>query len=160
MVDSCTPESLNVSTLAWEESCRLGHRLVCTEQILLGTIGEGTSVAAEVLKSKGVTLEQARIEVEKIIGRGSDPTVSGSPFPTPKASLPLFFFTQKASRGIALAAEEAERLGHNCFNTDHLLLGMLHIEDGIALQVLAALGVEATEIRDLIVQRLGENTQG
>jgi ATP-dependent Clp protease ATP-binding subunit ClpC len=172
MVDSCTPESLNVSTLAREESRRLGHRLVCTEQILLGTISEGTSIAAEVLKSKGVTLEQARIEVEKIIGRGSDTAVAGSPFPTleacrdiffsfftPKASLPLFFFTPKASRGIALATEEAERLGHNCLNTDHLLLGTLRIEDGTALQVLAALEVDATEIRDLIVQRLGENTQ-
>jgi ATP-dependent Clp protease ATP-binding subunit ClpC len=147
MVDSCTKESLEVSLLAREESRRLGHSFVCTEQILLGTIGEGTSVAAEILKSKGVTLEQARIEVEKIIGRGSDFVV------------PNFPFTPKINRAIDLAGEEAERLGHKCLNTDHLLLGTLRIEDGIALQVLATLGVDTTELRELIVRRLGENTQ-
>ena len=57
--------------LAQEEARRLGHNFVGTEQILLGLIGEGTGVAAKVLKSLGVNLKDSRIEVEKIIGRGS-----------------------------------------------------------------------------------------
>jgi ATP-dependent Clp protease ATP-binding subunit ClpC len=147
MIESLTEESIKVIMLAKEESHRLGHSFVCTEQILLGTIAEGTSVAAEVLKSKGVTLEQARIEVEKIIGRGSDFAILDFPF------------TPKASRAIDLALEEAEQLKHNYIGAEHLLLGTLRIEDGTALQVLSALGVDATEICDLIIQRLGENTQ-
>ena len=102
-------------------------------------------MTAEVLKSKGVTLEQARIEVEKIIGHGSDFVTVDLPF------------SPKACRALELAVKEAEQLKHNYLDADHLLLGTLHIEDGIALEVLATLGVDATEIRDLIVRRMGEN---
>ena len=148
MFESLTEESIKVIILAKQESHRLGHSFVCTEQILLGILREGTSIAAEILKSKGVTLEQARIEVEKIIGRGSDFAILNFPF------------TPKASRAIDLALEEAEQLKHNYIGTEHLLLGTLRIEDGIALQVLANLGVDPTEIRDLMFRRLGENTEG
>jgi ATP-dependent Clp protease ATP-binding subunit ClpA len=144
MVDCYTEEFIKVIMLAQDESRRLGHSFVCTEQILLGTIGEGTSVAAEILKSKGVTLEQARIEVEKISGRGSDFAILDYPF------------TPKVSRAIELALEEAEQLKRNYIDAEHLLLGTLRIEDGIAVQVLVTLGVDATEIRDLIVRRLGD----
>jgi ATP-dependent Clp protease ATP-binding subunit ClpC len=145
MIDSFTEESVKVIMLAHDESRRLGHSFVCTGQILLGTIGEGTSVAAEILKSKGVTLEQARIEVEKIIGRGSD-------FVT--VNLPL---SPKASRALELALEEAEQFEQNYLDAEHLLLGTLRIENGVALQVLANLGIDASEVRYLIVRSLGNN---
>ena len=71
MFEKFTTEAIKVMMLAQDESRRLGHNFVGTEQILLGLIGEGTGVAAKVLKSMGVNLKDARIEVEKIIGRGS-----------------------------------------------------------------------------------------
>ena len=145
MFDCFTEESIKVIMLAQEESRRLGHSFVYTGQILLGIISEGTSVAAEILKSKGVTLEQVQIEVEKIVGHGSDFTTVDLPF------------SPKACRALDLAAEKAEQLKHNYLDAEHLLLGVLHVEDGNAFQVLADLGVDVTEIRDLIVQRLGEN---
>jgi ATP-dependent Clp protease ATP-binding subunit ClpC len=146
MVEILTEKSIKVVMLAQEESRRLGHSFVGTEQILLGTLSEETSLTAVVLKSMGVTLEHARIEVEKIIGRGSDFV----PIDIPP-------FSQEACRAIELAEESAQQLGHNYIDTEHLLLGTLRIEDGIALQVLANLGVDATEIRDLVVRMLGEN---
>jgi ATP-dependent Clp protease ATP-binding subunit ClpC len=146
MIESFTEESIKVVMLAQEESRRLGHRFVGTEQLLLGTISEETNVAAKALKSKGVTLENARIEVEKIIGRGSDFVADDFPF------------TPKASRALDLSLEEAKQLGHNYIGAEHVMLGTLRIEDGTALQVLAILGVGATEIRDLVLQMLSEKT--
>jgi ATP-dependent Clp protease ATP-binding subunit ClpC len=149
MIESLTEKSIKVVMLAQDESRRLGQSFIGTEQILLGTLSEETSVAAKLLKLKGVTLEHARIEVEKIIGRGSDFVAVDIPP-----------FSQEACRAIGLAEEEAQQLGHNYIDAEHLLLGTLRIEDGIALQVLANLGVDATEIRSLVVGRLGENTEG
>jgi ATP-dependent Clp protease ATP-binding subunit ClpC len=190
MVQGTTKESIKVVMLAQEESRRLGHRLVCTEQLLLGVIGEETSVAARVLKLMGVTLENARIEVEKIIGRGSGCIPDNTPF-SPKARRALdlaaqelklmggtlgdvaievekmiergsdsndILFSPEASRALDLSLEEAEQLGHNCINVEHLLLGTLRVEDGIALRVLANLGVDPTEIRDLVLRMLSEKT--
>jgi ATP-dependent Clp protease ATP-binding subunit ClpA len=145
-VKNFTGSSVKVTIFAQEESRRLGHSFVGTEQILLGILSEETSVAAKVLKSRGVTLEHARIEVEKIIGRGSDFVA---------VDIPLF--SPKASRAINLSLEEARQLGSDYIDTEHLLLGTLRIEDGIALQILANLGVDATEIRDLVVRMLSEN---
>jgi ATP-dependent Clp protease ATP-binding subunit ClpC len=146
---SITEQSIKVVVLAQYESRRLGQSFVGTEQILLGTLSEETSVAAKVLKSMGVTLEHARIEVEKITGRGSDFVAVDTPR-----------FSPKACRALDLALEEARQLGSNYIDVEHLLLGTLRIEDGIALQVLANLGVDATEIRDLVVRMLGENNEG
>jgi ATP-dependent Clp protease ATP-binding subunit ClpA len=143
MIESLTEKSIKVVMLAQDESRRLGQSFIGTEQILLGTLSEETSVAAKLLKLKGVTLEHARIEVEKIIGRGSDFVAVDIPP-----------FSPEACRAIDLAEEEAQQLGHNYIDAEHLLLGTLRIEDGIALQVLANLGVDATEIRDLLVQML------
>ena len=84
MFEEFTAEANNVIVLAQEEARRLGHNFVGTEQILLGLIGEGTGVAAKVLKSLGVNLKDSRIEVEKIIGRGSGFVAVEIPF-TPRA---------------------------------------------------------------------------
>jgi ATP-dependent Clp protease ATP-binding subunit ClpC len=141
MGEGFTEESIKAIILAQEESRRLGHSFVCTEQILIGSIGEETSAAAKVLKSMGVTLEQARIEVEKIIGRGSDFVAVDSPR-----------FSPKACRALELSLEEVRQLRHSYIDTGHLLLGAIRIEDGIALQVLTNLGVDVTKIRDLVVR--------
>ena len=113
MFERFTEKAIKVIMLAQEEARRLGHNFVGTEQILLGLIGEGTGVAAKVLKSMGVNLKDARIEVEKIIGRGSGFVAVEIPF------------TPRAKRVLELSLEEARQLGHNYIGTEHLLLGLI-----------------------------------
>ena len=84
MFERFTEKAIKVIMLAQEEARRLGHNFVGTEQVLLGLIGEGTGIAAKTLKSMGVNLKDARIEVEKIIGRGSGFVAVEIPF-TPRA---------------------------------------------------------------------------
>jgi ATP-dependent Clp protease ATP-binding subunit ClpA len=92
-------QAIKVVMLAQEEARRLGHNFVGTEQILLGLIGESTGIAAKVLKSMGVNLKDARVEVEKIIGRGSGFVAVEIPF------------TPRAKRVLELSLEEARQLG-------------------------------------------------
>jgi len=130
--------------LAQEEARRLGHNFVGTEQILLGLIGEGTGVAAKVLKSMGVNLKDARIEVEKIIGRGSGFVAVEIPF------------TPRAKRVLELSLEEARQLGHNYIGTEHLLLGLIREGEGVAARVLENLGVDLGKVRTQVIRMLGE----
>ncbi|KAF2312805.1 hypothetical protein GH714_040505 [Hevea brasiliensis] len=114
---------------------RLGHNFVGTEQILLGLIGEGTGIAAKVLKSMGINLKDARVEVEKIIGRGSGFVAVEIPF------------TPRAKRVLELSLEEARQLGHNYIGSEHLLLGLLREGEGVAARVLENLGADPSNIR-------------
>lgn len=99
MFERFTEKAIKVVMLAQEEARRLGHNFVGTEQILLGLIGESTGIAAKVLKSMGVNLKDARVEVEKIIGRGSGFVAVEIPF------------TPRAKRVLELSLEEARQLG-------------------------------------------------
>lgn len=99
MFERFTEKAIKVVMLAQEESRRLGHNFVGTEQILLGLIGEATGIAAKVLKGMGVTLKDARTQVEKIIGRGSGFVAVEIPF------------TPRAKRVLELSLEEARQLG-------------------------------------------------
>jgi len=107
MFERFTEKAIKVIMLAQEEARRLGHNFVGTEQILLGLIGEGTGIAAKVLKSMGVNLKEARVEVEKIIGRGSGFVAVEIPF------------TPRAKRVLELSLEEARQLGR-CPASGHL----------------------------------------
>lgn len=100
MFERFTEKAIKVIMLAQEEARRLGHNFVGTEQILLGLIGEGTGIAAKVLKSMGINLKDARVEVEKIIGRGSGFVAVEIPF------------TPRAKRVLELSLEEARQLGN------------------------------------------------
>ncbi|KGG32385.1 ATP-dependent Clp protease [Prochlorococcus sp. SS52] len=133
--------------LAQEEARRLGHNFVGTEQILLGLIGEGTGVAAKVLKSMGVNLKDSRVEVEKIIGRGSGFVAVEIPF------------TPRAKRVLELSLEEARQLGHNYIGTEHLLLGLIREGEGVAARVLENLGVDLTKVRTQVIRMLGETAE-
>jgi ATP-dependent Clp protease ATP-binding subunit ClpC len=99
MFERFTEKAIKVVMLAQEEARRLGHNFVGTEQILLGLIGEGTGIAAKVLKSMGINLKDARVEIEKIIGRGSGFVAVEIPF------------TPRAKRVLELSLEEARQLG-------------------------------------------------
>lgn len=121
--------------LAREGTKLRGHNFAGTEQILLGLIGEGTGIAAKVLKSMGINLKEARIEVEKIIGRGSGFVSREIPF------------TPHAKRVLELSLVEARQLGHSYIGPEHLLLGLLRVREGVAAKILENLGADPNSIR-------------
>ncbi len=145
MFERFTEKAIKVIMLAQEEARRLGHNFVGTEQVLLGLIGEGTGVAAKTLKAMGVTLKDARVEVEKIIGRGSGFVAVEIPF------------TPRAKRVLELSWDEARQLGHNYIGTEHLLLGLIREGEGVAARVLENLGVDLNKVRSNVIKMLGES---
>jgi ATP-dependent Clp protease ATP-binding subunit ClpC len=145
MFERFTEKAIKVIMLAQEEARRLGHNFVGTEQVLLGLIGEGTGEGPKVLKSMGVTLKDARMEVEKIIGRGSGFVAVEIPF------------TPRAKRVLELSLEEARQLGHNYIGTEHLLLGLICEGEGVAARVLENLGVDLLKVRSEIIRSLGDS---
>ena len=147
MFERFTEKAIKVVMLAQEEARRLGHNFVGTEQILLGLIGEGTGIAAKVLKSMGVNLKEARVEVEKIIGRGSGFVAVEIPF------------TPRAKRVLELSLEEARQLGHNYIGSEHLLLGLLREGEGVASRVLENLNADPSKIRTQVIRMVGESSE-
>merc|ERR1712227_1081488 len=111
-----------------------------------GLIGESTGIAAKVLKTMGVTLKEARFEVERLIGRGSGFVAVEIPF------------TPRAKRVLELSLEEARQLGHNYIGTEHLLLGLIREGEGVAARVLENLGVDLSKVKNQIIRSLGDNT--
>lgn len=134
-----TQKAITAILLAQRESRRLGHNFVGTEQILLGLLGEGSGLESHFLTTMGVNLENAQIEVEKIIGRG-------------KANTPIFFpFTPRAKQVLELSLEESRQLGVDYVDTEHLLLGILDegagsAGRGVAIRVLQNLGVDLVSL--------------
>jgi ATP-dependent Clp protease ATP-binding subunit ClpC len=102
-------------------------------------------IAAKVLKSMGVTLKDARVEVEKVIGRGSGFVAVEIPF------------TPRAKRVLELSLEEARQLGHNYIGTEHILLGLLREGEGVASRVLETLGADPQKIRTQVIRMVGES---
>jgi ATP-dependent Clp protease ATP-binding subunit ClpC len=147
MFERFTEKAIKVIMLAQEEARRLGHNFVGTEQILLGLIGEGTGIASKVLKSMGVSLKDARIEVEKIIGRGSGFVAVEIPF------------TPRAKRVLELSLEEARQLGHNYIGTEHLLLGLIREGEGVAARVLENLSLDLSKVRTQVIRLLGDTAE-
>ncbi|KAL3153506.1 ATP-dependent Clp protease ATP-binding subunit ClpA cd4a, chloroplastic [Trebouxia sp. C0009 RCD-2024] len=147
MFERFTEKAIKVVMLAQEEARRLGHNFVGTEQILLGLIGESTGIAAKVLKSMGVSLKDARVEVEKIIGRGSGFVAVEIPF------------TPRAKRVLELSLEEARQLGHNYIGTEHILLGLLREGEGVAARVMETLGADPGKIRTAVIRMVGESQE-
>lgn len=147
MFERFTEKAIKVIMLAQEEVRRQGHNFVGTEQILLGLLGEGTGVAAKVLKSMGVNLKDTRVEVEKIISRGLGSNAVEIPF------------TPRAKRVLESSLGEARQLGHNYIGTEHLLLGLSQEREGVAARVLENLGVELSEVRTQVIRMLGENLE-
>lgn len=147
MFERFTEKAIKVIMLAQEEARRLGHNFVGTEQILLGLIGEGTGIAAKVLKSMGINLKDARVEVEKIIGRGSGFVAVEIPF------------TPRAKRVLELSLEEARQLGHNYIGTEHLLLGLIREGEGVAARVLENLALDLSKVRTQVIRLLGDTAE-
>jgi ATP-dependent Clp protease ATP-binding subunit ClpC len=133
--------------LARQEAQRFNHEYLGTEHILLGLVQEGSGVAANVLKNMGIDLSKIRTEVEKIVKTGPSMVTMGQ--------LP---FTPRAKKVLELSMEEAGNLGHNYIGTEHLLLGLIKENEGIAAQVLMNLGVKLEDVREEVLDFLGADT--
>jgi ATP-dependent Clp protease ATP-binding subunit ClpC len=144
MFDRFTERARKVMSLARQEAQRFNHDYIGTEHILLGLVQEGSGVAAQVLKNLDVELRKIRIEVEKIVKNGTNMVTMGQ--------LP---FTPRAKKVLELALEEAQNLGHNYIGTEHLLLGLIRENEGIAAQVLMNLGTKLEEVREEVLELLG-----
>ncbi|MBN1492794.1 MAG: NDP-hexose 4-ketoreductase, partial [Candidatus Omnitrophica bacterium] len=147
MFDRFTERARKVIILAKEEARRFNHDYIGTEHILLGLIKEGESVAAAVLQNLGLSLENIRLEIEKLVQLGPSTIVSGD--------IP---FTPKAKKVIELAMDEARRLGHNYIGTEHLLLGLIKEGEGVASHVLMNIGLDLNKVRNEIIKLLGSAT--
>ncbi len=132
MYERFTDRARKVMQLANQEAQRFNHEYVGTEHVLLGLVKEGSGVAANVLKNLDVDLRKIRLEVEKIVQTGPDMVTMGK--------LPQ---TPRAKKVIEYAIEEARNLNHNYVGTEHLLLGLLREQEGVAAQVLMNLELEA-----------------
>ncbi len=144
MYERFTDRARKVIQLANQEAQRLNHEYIGTEHILLGLVKEGSGVAANVLKNMDVDLSKIRREVEKLVNQGTDMIAMGK--------LPQ---TPRAKKSIEYAIEEARNFSHTYVGTEHILLGLLREEEGIAAQVLLNLGLSLDRVRDQILELMG-----
>ena len=148
MFDRFTDRAKKVMNLARQEAQRFNHEYLGTEHILLGLVQEGSGVAANVLKNMSIDLNKIRAEVEKIVKTGPSMVTMGQ--------LP---FTPRAKKVLELSMEEASNLGHNYIGTEHLLLGLIKENEGIAAQVLMNLGVKLEDVREEVLDFLGADRE-
>ena len=148
MFERFTDRARKVMALANQEAQRFNHEYIGTEHILLGLVKEGSGVGANVLKNLDVDLRKVRLEVEKLVKSGPDMVTMGR--------LPQ---TPRAKKVIEYAIEEARNLNHNYVGTEHLLLGLLREQDGVAAQVLMNLGLKLEEVREEVLNLLGAGVE-
>src|SRR6476619_3355234 len=140
-----------VLAMAREEAARLHHEYVGTEHILLGLIREGEGVAAKVLQNLNVELDDIQQKIEETVKKGKAGQTTGPDLP----------YTSRAKKVLELAMSEARELNHSYVGTEHLLLGLLREEKGIAAQVLTDAGVNLDAARAETLRILGtEMPQG
>jgi ATP-dependent Clp protease ATP-binding subunit ClpC len=149
MYERFTDRARKVMQLANQEAQRFNHEYIGTEHILLGLIKEGSGVAANVLKNLDVDLRKIRLEVEKLVQSGPDMVTMGK--------LPQ---TPRAKKVIEYSMEEARNLNHNYVGTEHILLGLLREQEGVAAQVLMNLGLKLEEVREEVLNLLGHGAEG
>lgn len=142
MFERFTERARQVVVMAQDESRRLGHGYIGTEHILLGLLREEEGIAARVLDGMDVTLEEVRAEVDRIVERGE---------PASTAQIP---FTPRAKRTLELALEEAVALGHHHIGTEHVLLGLVRADDGVAVRILRTFDADPEKIRTEVIGAL------
>ena len=144
MYERFTDRARLVMQYAHQEAQRFNHEYIGTEHILLGLVKEGAGVAASVLMNLGVDLTGIRLEVEKLVQSGADMVTL--------AKLPQ---TPRARMVIECAIDESRSLGHDFVGTEHLLLGLMRVEEAVAAQVLANLGIGLDDVRREVLQLVG-----
>ena len=148
MYERFTDRARKVMQLANQEAQRFNHEYIGTEHILLGLVKEGSGVAANVLKNLDVDLRKIRLEVEKLVQSGPEMVTMGK--------LPQ---TPRAKKVIEYSMEEARNLNHNYVGTEHILLGLLREQEGVAAQVLMNLGLKLDEVREEVLNLLGHGLE-
>lgn len=149
MYERFTDRARKVMQLANQEAQRFNHEYIGTEHILLGLVKEGSGVAANVLKNLDIDLRKIRLEVEKLVQSGPDMVTMGK--------LPQ---TPRAKKVIEYSMEEARNLNHNYVGTEHILLGLLREQEGVAAQVLMNLGLKLDDVREEVLNLLGHGMEG
>src|SRR2546421_185621 len=142
MFERFTERARQVVVLAQEEARTLKHNYIGTEHILLGLLREEEGVAARVLESLDITVEEVRAQVARIVGQGDEVTTGQIPF------------TPRAKKVLELALREALSLGHNYIGTEHILLGLVRENEGVAARILLDFDADAEKIRNEIIRML------
>ncbi|MFN7731243.1 MAG: ATP-dependent Clp protease ATP-binding subunit [Pirellula sp.] len=148
MYERFTDRARKVMQLANQEAQRFNHEYIGTEHILLGLVKEGSGVAANVLRNLEVDLRKIRLEVEKLVQSGPEMVTIGK--------LPQ---TPRAKKVIEYSMEEARNLNHNYVGTEHILLGLLREQEGVAAQVLMNLGMKLEDVREEVLNLLGHGME-
>jgi ATP-dependent Clp protease ATP-binding subunit ClpC len=142
MFERFTDRARNAVKQAQEEARRLDHNYIGTEHVLLGLLGEPEGVGAGALAALGVSLQAARADVERIVGRGEG---------APTGHIP---FTIGAKKTLELSLREALKLQHNYIGTEHIVLGLVREGKGVAARVLVESGADLTAIRREVMRLL------
>src|ERR671921_432520 len=142
MFERFTERARQVVVLAQEEARTLKHNYIGTEHILLGLLREEEGLAARVLDSLDITVEEVRAQVARIVGQGDEVTTGQIPF------------TPRAKKVLELALREALSLGHNYIGTEHILLGLVRENEGVAARILLDFDADAEKIRNEIIRML------
>jgi len=148
MYERFTDRARKVMQLANQEAQRFNHEYIGTEHILLGLVKEGSGVAANVLKNLDIDLRKIRLEVEKLVQSGPEMVTIGK--------LPQ---TPRAKKVVEYSMEEARNLNHNYVGTEHILLGLLREQEGVAAQVLMNLGMKLEDVREEVLNLLGHGME-
>lgn len=146
-----TQRARNAVIHAQEEARQMNHPAIGTEHILLGLLMEGEGIGARALLNLGLDLEKVREAIVQTIGKNE------AGFEQPAGDLPI---TPRAKKVFNLSFDEARMQGVNYVGTEHLLLALIREEEGIAGQVLIAMGVKLEEVREQVVMLLGGEIPG
>jgi ATP-dependent Clp protease ATP-binding subunit ClpC len=138
-----TERARQAVVLAQDEARGLRHNYIGTEHLLLGLLRDEDGIAARVLGQLGVTLEEVRAQVERIVGAGGDVAAGQIPF------------TPRAKKVLELSLREAIAMGHGYIGTEHILLGLVRENDGVAARILLDFGADAERIRGAVGELLG-----
>ena len=143
MFERFTERGRQVVVLAQGEAQALRHNYIGTEHILLGLLREEEGIAARVLESLSITVEEVRAQVARLVGQGDEIVTGQIPF------------TPRAKKVLELSLREALSLGHDYIGTEHLLLGLISVRKGVALEILGELDVDTATIRAEVLRALG-----
>src|SRR5437764_11503972 len=152
MFERFTERARQVIVLAQDETRTLKHNYIGTEHILLGLLREEEGLAARVLDTLDITVEEVRAQVARIVGQGDEVTSGQIPF------------TPRAKKVLELALREALSLGHNYIGTEHILLGLVRANEGVAARILLDFDADSEKIRNEVIRMLsgpgGRRQQG
>ena len=142
MFERFSERARQVVVLAQDEARALGHDYIGTEHLLLGLLREEEGIAARVLESLDITVEEVRAQVVRVVGPGDE---------TPTGQIP---FTPRAKKVLELSLREALALGHDYIGTEHVLLGLVRENQGVAARILVDFEADAETVRNDVIRAL------